>query len=487
MICISVTPESRKLAKVDLLNASRQCDLIELCLDHMIKEPDIGDLLGGVSKPVLISCRRPQDGGHWKGSEEERMQLLRQAIAAGPAYIELDLDIAGGIPRFGQTKRVISYTRMDKPLGKIDVIFDKAYKAKADVVKFTWPTPTLDAAWPLLAAVSQKRELPVVGMGLGRAGLTFSLLGRKYGSPWIYAALEKGMEAHKGQATVRELDEVYDWRRIDRKTRFVGVVGLGPGEVIAVGALNTALQTLDLNTRCLPLALGRFDNLAKMLDILKINALKVSPRLGRELIAFAEHTEEAAEQSQFTDLMLKQADGWRAYNTIWRSALKVLEETLGKQNAADRPLERRNVLLVGAGGLAQALAHGIHRRKGILSVTAPNDKQAQRLAERFDVRYVPFAALYDTLADVVVLTDPSLVMGHNKGELNPSYLRPNMTVADISRLPKETELLSEARQRACKIVEPADIFVDSVSAQFKAITGKEPPAKILRNALANTE
>src|SRR6185503_10937221 len=35
MICISVTPESRQLAKVDIYNAANQCDLVELCLDRL--------------------------------------------------------------------------------------------------------------------------------------------------------------------------------------------------------------------------------------------------------------------------------------------------------------------------------------------------------------------------------------------------------------------------------------------------------------------
>ena len=128
------------------------------------------------------------------------MQLLRNTIVAEPEYVELDLDIAEKIPRFGKTKRVISYTSLNRPLAKVDDIFEQCYKARADVVKFTWPTDDLDAAWPLLAAVTQARELPVVGQGIGESGLTFSLLGRKYGSPWIYAALERGMEAYAGAA-----------------------------------------------------------------------------------------------------------------------------------------------------------------------------------------------------------------------------------------------------------------------------------------------
>ena len=79
MICISVTPQSRRLAKADLLNASRQGDLIELCLDHLVKSPDIADLVDAVEKPILITCRRSQDGGQWTGDEDQRLQLLRQA------------------------------------------------------------------------------------------------------------------------------------------------------------------------------------------------------------------------------------------------------------------------------------------------------------------------------------------------------------------------------------------------------------------------
>ena len=96
MICISVVPESRQLAKVDIFNAANQADLVEVCLDHLIKEPEIPDLLEGAKKPILLSCRREVDGGHWNGTEEERLLMLRQAIVAAPDWIELEVDIADG-------------------------------------------------------------------------------------------------------------------------------------------------------------------------------------------------------------------------------------------------------------------------------------------------------------------------------------------------------------------------------------------------------
>ena len=280
MLCISVAPISRKLAKADLLNAAGQCDLIELCLDHFLKEPDVGDILQGIPKPILIACRRAQDGGKFEGTDEERMLLLRQAIVAGPEYIELDLEVAAKVPRFGKTKRLISVTSLGCTPDDLDAIFDEAVAVKADVIKFAWPTPTFEAAWPLIKILSQQRSLPVVGLGIGRASLALALLGRLLDAPWSYAALEKGLESVPGQPTVGDLKETYAWDEIGPKTRFVGLVG--PVErqtAITARVLNAAFRQIDDRHRCLPLPIHSFDRLLTRLEGLKINSLLVAPGL----------------------------------------------------------------------------------------------------------------------------------------------------------------------------------------------------------------
>lgn len=485
MICISVVPESRQLAKVDIFNAANQADLVEVCLDHLIKEPEIPDLLEGAKKPILLSCRRPIDGGHWKGTEEERMLMLRQAIVAAPDWIELEVDIAEKVPRFGKTKRLISFTRLDKPLGGLEAVFERAAACKADAVKFTGPTATLDAAWPLLATVTKKRDIPVVGMGIGRPGLTFALLGRKYGSPWIYAALEKGMESYDGQATVGELDNVYRWREINAQTRFVAVAGFGETETTTVRILNTGFHKLGLNMRCLPMQLDKLDNFAQMFDVLKINALLPDKRLGGQILSVAKEVEESVKASQFCDLMIHPANqGWQAYNSVWRGAIKALEETLGKTNGDDKALDRRNILMIGASPMARALAYGIHRRKAMVSVSATDDERAQLLAQMFDFRFVPSANLYTTLCDVLILTEAVMEKGRLKQTINPAMFRPGMTVMDLTNLPLETPFIEEGRLRGCKVVEPTRIYADQLGTQFKAITGQELPPETFAEALA---
>lgn len=478
MICITVSPESRTLAKVDLLNAAARCDLVELGLDHLIKEPNVAELMEDIPKPMLISCRGKEQGGAWEGTEAERVTLLRQAIVAGPAYIELDLEIAKSIPRFGRTKRVISYTSLDRPLStNIDAIFEQAKKLNADVVKFTWPTPTLEAAWPLLSAVSKKREIPVVGMGLGRTGLTFSLLGRKYGSPWIYAALEKGMEAFPGQATVFEMDETYGWRSINAQTRFLAVSGLGDSETPTVRTMNKMFDRAQLNMRCLPVATERFEKFKQMLDALKVNVLVAAGQTAREMLPLAEKMEEVTQMSQHGDLLLKQNDTWTAYNSLWRSAVKALESFLVKAGSTDaRPLDRRNVLVIGSGGAAKSMVYGISKRKGLVSITSANDKEAQAIAAELNVRFVPYQNLYNTLADVVLFADPNLAIGTKKEDFNPSYLRPSMVALDVTMLTSDSPIIAEARSRGAKVVSPIDVYADQLATQFKSATGQEIPA-----------
>tara|TARA_B100000029_G_scaffold501233_1_gene574220 strand:- start:723 stop:2153 length:1431 start_codon:yes stop_codon:yes gene_type:complete len=474
MICISVTPESRRLAKADLLNASRQGDLIELCLDHLVKSPDIADLVEAVDKPILVACRRSQDGGQWTGSEEERLQLLRQAIVAEPEWIELDLDIASQVPRYGKTQRVVAYTSLYQPLGasraEIDQIFEKAQKADADVVKFTWPTPTLEAAWPLLSVVSQSRDLPVVGMGLGDCGLTFSLLGRKYGSPWIYAALERGMEAYEGQPTVGDLDEVHRWREIRTSTKFIAVDGFDDASLAMVGAFNAAAGDAGLDARWLPLAWADNSRLVQMLDVLKIQGVVGRPGGDERLGELAQRREAALGPDGPVDLLMNKDGNWQGFGCLWRAALLALEAELGGES--ETPLDRRSVLVIGTGPLARTMVFGATRRKGLVSVAGSDDGMAQQLAAASDVRFVPAQNLYDTLVDVVILADPDLVLGPGRGELNPSFLRPPMLILDVAAGREDTPAIEEARSRGCGVVEPETVWTSVTESLFRSITGQ---------------
>lgn len=481
MICISVTPESRRLAAADLYNASRQCDIIEFCLDFLKKTPDVGALLEAVDKPVLVSCRRERDGGHWEGTEDERFQLLRSAIVTEPAYVELDLETAEKIPRFGKTKRVISYTNLNGALNQasVDKVLERCKQARADVVKFTWLTENLDDIWPLLSVVTQDTEIPVVGKGVGPGGLAFSLLGRRYGSPWIYAALERGMETCEGEASVSQLEDEYCWSDITRKTRFVGIVGRGAAENTTARILNAAFKEFDVPFRCLPIVPGRPDRLRKMLEVLKIRALVITSEYSGEMKHLVDDVHRSVGTDGHIDLMTCKEGRWKARNTLF-DAIESAAKTVRQQ---DNWAQGRTIMVIGADDLSVSIACRFRDMNAAVSIASPRDNAATAAARKADVRHVPWAAIHGIVNEAVVLTDGSVKCGNGRGELNPSLLREGLTVIDMLSYPAESSIGEEARARGCHYVSPSMIFACQLQTQFGYLTGKSLPLEAFQKGL----
>lgn len=295
---------------------------------------------------------------------------------------------------------------------------------------------------------------------------------------------EKGMEAFPGQPTVGDLDDAYRWRQVDSKTRFIGLVGGGVMELALAKILNAAFDLSGMNTRCLPLDFQSLHQVPKMLEILKIPAIIATPQSGRGIMEIAEKGDDVATASRFSDVIIKTADGWQAHNLIWKSAMRALETKLGKNSADDRPLEKRNIMIIGSGGLAISLSHGAKRRHGLVSICSGIESEAQKVAQACELRYVPVANLYETLVDVVILTCNHLDSTLKRTPLNPSLFRSGMTIMDLSEIPGESPLTQEARERGCRVVEPAEVFGDYVGLLFKSLTGQDLPTNAIISGLA---
>ena len=48
---------------------ARRCDLLEIRLDHLEGSPPVRDIFASLPRPAIATCRRPGDGGLWRGTE----------------------------------------------------------------------------------------------------------------------------------------------------------------------------------------------------------------------------------------------------------------------------------------------------------------------------------------------------------------------------------------------------------------------------------
>jgi 3-dehydroquinate dehydratase/shikimate dehydrogenase len=434
-----------------------------------------------------MSCRRPQDGGQWDGTEEERLAILRQCIISKADYVEIELDAADQIRPFPGSKRVISYTNLNTTPSDLVEIYAKAQTKKPDVIKLVTRAATPEEAWPLVQILG-KPAVPTVVVGLGKPGVMLAVLGKKIGAPWTYAALERGMEAYPEQPTVHDLEAVYHYRDIDRHTKLVGVTGFGEQSYVTVAALNAALAHLGVAGRCLPLEVGNVRLFRKVMEAVKLSAAVIDDEHRAALRELAKEREPGAERSGVVDLLVHHHENWHGYYTLDRAAAAALEETLRERKPGDKPLEGRTVMLVGVNGTARAMAYRVHKRGGIPIVASRDKNAAQQLAQELGCRFIAFDAVYSTLHDVLIVCAQEQRHATLKGKpsetgVHAGYLKSTMTVMDLTAGPRRSVLLGEAKDRGCAVVSPRRVLLEHVLQQVKLIAAKESPREPVKKAI----
>ena len=136
-VCVVIGRTRHKMIQAELQEAAnRGGQFIELRLDFLAKAVEFKRLQPHKKCPWVATVRRPQDGGRWSGTEQERQIILRQAIVSGVFdWVDLETDIADSIRRFGPVKRIVSYHNMTETPANLPEIYAKMLKQDADVYK----------------------------------------------------------------------------------------------------------------------------------------------------------------------------------------------------------------------------------------------------------------------------------------------------------------------------------------------------------------
>jgi len=152
-----------------------------------------------------------------------------------------------------------------------------------------------------------------------------------------------------------------------------------------------------------------------------------------------------------------------------------------------------NILQLGAGGAGSAVAYALARMgAGILSIFDTDADRAAGLADRLRDRFndIDIRTLHnlDTVTadiDGLVNTTPVGMKNHPGLPLPASMLTPRFWVAEVIYFPLETELLSRARESACRILDGSGMAIHQAAEAFRLFTGK--PADPDRLALLFAE
>lgn len=485
MICVSIgRGRHRALIAEHKHLAEIGAKLVELRLDYIQSAVNLNRLLPERPCPVVITCRRERDGGKWVRSEDQRLLLLRQAIVAGIEYVDLEEDVAAKIPRFGKTKRIISYHDFQETPEDLEGLHARLAALDADVVKIATMVNHPHDNLRLLR-LCRSSKVPTVAIGMGEAGTPSRVLCKRFGAPFTYAALSSDKLLAPGQLTFQQMKEVFRYEQINAETEIYGVVADPVAQSLSPLIHNAGFANLKLNKVYLPFRVSNDQLPSFMADCaeLGVKGLSVTIPHKEEILKHISKCDEATQKIGACNTIVFKPEGILGYNTDYRAAMVCIDQVFGGDENNPK-LDGKTMLVLGAGGVSRALVYGLMRRGADVVIASRTDSKAADLAAVFGARSVAWESRH-TIRPVLIVNGTPVGMHPvvDESPLDTRHLLHEMTVFDTVYNPEQTLLIKQARETGCTTITGIDMFVGQAALQFRLFTGQPAPLDLMRQVV----
>jgi shikimate dehydrogenase len=272
-------------------------------------------------------------------------------------------------------------------------------------------------------------------------------------------------------------------------TRVCGLIASPVGHTMSPAMHNAAFRSLGLDYVYVPFLVEPADlpNALDGLRALNISGFNVSIPHKVTCIPFLDGLDSLAEHIGAVNTVVNAGGELRGYNTDAEGFLRSL-------TSRNITVARRNVVIVGAGGAARAVAYILAREHAYLTLLNRTPAAAETLADMIEDDFgqrVPFfaleeAALEEALEDAHLLVNTTSVgMSPDSGTspVPARLLRADLTVCDIVYNPVKTALLAAAEAAGAVTVSGADMLAWQGALAFQLWTGVTAPFELMRDTV----
>ena len=277
---------------------------------------------------------------------------------------------------------------------------------------------------------------------------------------------------------------------IGAKTRLLALLGRPVGHSLSPAMHNAsfAAEKLDFVYVALEVDPDDVPTAVRGAGALGFRGFNVTMPHKRAVASLVDSLDEAARVSEAVNTVVVESGRLRGHNTDGSGLVEACGE-------AGVDLAGRDVLILGAGGAAAAIAHAFcDAGAGTLRILNRNAERAETLADRLReagketrIEAGPTDLLNEALpgTEIFVNTTP---LGMKEGDalpVPPEYLTENTTIIDAVYLPgAETPLIRHARRRGATTIDGRRMLLyQGVQAQ-RLWTGHEPNVAAMDRALS---
>jgi 3-dehydroquinate dehydratase / shikimate dehydrogenase len=467
MLCIPIIGPTLTEAKEQIQQAQDLADIVELRLDYFkpLKIDEINKLMGSFSIPMILTLRDGTQGGNYRGSEEERLKLLKQLIELKPAYLDIESHVPTGIITeiskiSPKTKLIVSYHDFEKTLLNLDEIYQTMQCKEATFYKMAFKCDSsLDAL--RLLEFKRKADEKLITIGMGPEGEITRILGPVIGNAITYAALEQSQATAPGQIDARTLLETYNYRQLNKNTAIYGLIG-SPLKSFGHILHNALIKEEKVNAVYVRIQIepNELDEFFKYASVLGLKGLSVTIPHKEKVMEVIDHIDDKAKEIGAVNTIIFQNGLKEGFNTDGTGAMDAIENKL--------KVKGKTVVILGAGGTAKAIAYVAYERGAKIVVLNRTIEKAKELAETFN-------GIGDSLENFEKYSDCDVLINTTPIELpiDPESIKSHMLIMDVSNIPVRTELLQEAINKGCQVVYGYEMWIEQAIGQYKVWYGEK--------------
>jgi 3-dehydroquinate dehydratase/shikimate dehydrogenase len=473
-LCVTVTGrtmEELRRARDGAMGA----DLVEVRLDG-VDRPDAAGALEGRLRPVIVTCRPAWEGGAFAGSEEERRQILHDAITAGAEFVDLEMraEFTQELVRLRRGRGVVlSLHSFGSEKPDVAETVRSLLSTGAEVVKLAYEAQALVDTLPLYEFAnrpdSRSTERNRVLVAMGQPGASTRVLAARLGNRWTYA----GDGVAPGQMPPARLLGEYRYRRIRPDADLYAVVGNPVAHSLSPAMHNAGFEHFDINAAYVALEAKDADDFVQFARAMRIRGASITAPFKVEMLTRVDsHDALASEVGAINTLSVK-GDRWLGSNTDVAGFVTPLKGRMA--------LKGTRAVVLGAGGAARAVVVALKREGATVTVCGRRAEEARKVADLVGVKageYPPRPGTWDVLVNATSA-------GSRHGDRSPMEGVPldGEIVFDLVYSPSETALIRQAREAGCWTIGGIEMLIGQAELQFATWIGDAPPPGLFCKAV----
>ncbi|HYE05954.1 MAG TPA: type I 3-dehydroquinate dehydratase [Planctomycetota bacterium] len=459
--------------------AAGGADLVEVRLDQCARRADDRARLAAIvaaiptlAVPAIATARHGDEKGEWPWDEAARIACLAAADEAGAAYVDLEFAQSAATPwRPTRAKLILSHHDFAGMGTDLAGLVERMAQAGADICKIA--VTALDAAdLAVIEALYAPAAKPLIAIAMGEYGMPSRILAGAWGAFLTFARLDDEEGTAPGQPFLRDLLRLYRVRAQGPQTRIFGVIGNRVQHSLSPLVHNAAFASHALDAVYVPFqcedpvafwrACGGW-----------IDGLSITIPHKEALLDEVDQVEPLARRIGAINTIYRDDAGRTVgANTDASAACACVEVLAGT-------LAGRRAIILGAGGVARAVAYALADKGAVVTITNRNLERAQVLAAEIGATAVAYESAGATPYDILINGTPS-GMGEDDNTPWPWTHRPDSIVFDTVYTPLETRLIKEAQMAHATTICGLSMFIGQAVQQYQRFTGIDAPETLMQ-------